>query len=143
MMELIQANEINIQEESVNRKLNPIILLNLISDRHMSKILMSTYNIPKTIQNISSKNEIPIAVCYRKVRQLERLGLIMCVGKKPRKNGKGNKLYQSQIANAHFFLEKGSFRARIQLASGNVDDFGGSWSLRNEQNNLSNDNRSV
>ncbi len=111
---------------------NPIRISNLISDKYVSKILMSTYKKPKSVQNISASFGIPIAVCYRKVRQLESLGFLRCIGDRLNGNGKRVKLYQSQIVNAHFFLEKGQFRARVQLSSGTVDDFGGSWSLLDE-----------
>lgn len=111
---------------------NPVKISNLISDKYVSKILMSTYKKPKSVQTISATYGIPIAVCYRKVRQLEDLGFLRCIGDKLNGNGKRVKLYQSQIVNAHFFLEKGKFRARVQLSSGIVDDFGGSWSLLDE-----------
>lgn len=119
-------------EAENNGKYNPITVLNLISDRHTSKILICTHKSPRSILSISEANSIPIAVCYRKVRLLEKLGFLKCVGKKSKKSGKVSKLYQSQITCAHFFLEKGKFRARIQLAKGLVDDLGGSWSLLNE-----------
>ena len=111
---------------------NPVKISNLISDKYVSKILMSTFKRPKSVQSISACYGIPIAVCYRKVRQLEKLGFLRCTGDKLNGNGKRVKLYQSQIVNAHFFLEKGKFRARVQLSSGIVDDFGGSWSLPDE-----------
>jgi hypothetical protein len=112
---------------------NPIMISNLISDKYVSKILMSTFKKPKSVQKISASYGIPIAVCYRKVRQLERLGFLTCIGDKLNGNGKRVKLYQSQIVNAHFFMEKGKFRARVQLSSGTVDDYGGSWSIMDEQ----------
>ncbi len=122
------TTEVSENEESYN----PIMISNLISDKYVSKILMSTYKKPKSVQNISAHYGIPIAVCYRKVRQLEKLGFMNCVGDKLNGNGKRVKLYQSQIVNAHFFMEKGKFRARVQLSSGIVDDFGGSCSLMDE-----------
>ena len=111
---------------------DPIKISNLITDRYALEILMYTYKKPKSIQNISSTFGIPIAMCYRRVRQLEKLGFLRCVGKKLNGGRRWYKLYQSQIVSAHIFLEKGKFRARVQLSSGIVDDFGGSWSLVDE-----------
>ncbi len=111
---------------------NPIEISNFVSDRHVSKILMSTHKKPKSVQDISGAYGIPIAVCYRKVRELEKLGFLSCDGTKLNGNGKSVKLFKSQIINAYFFLEKGKFRARVQLSSGTVDDFGGVWSLVEE-----------
>lgn len=122
------------EAEDKDTSYNPLSISNLISDKYVSKILMSTYRKPKSVQLISATYGIPIAVCYRKVRQLEKLGFLRCVGDKLNGNAKRVKLYQSQIVNAHFFMEKGQFRARVQLASGIIDDFGGSWSLMDENN---------
>ena len=108
---------------------DPVSISNLITDKYTLEILMYTYKKPKSIQNISSTFGIPIAVCYRRVRRLEKLGFLRYVDQKLSGNGKWTKLYQSQVLNAYFFLEKGRFRARVQLSSGKVDDFGGSWSL--------------
>ncbi|UCG68604.1 MAG: hypothetical protein JSV09_12460 [Thermoplasmata archaeon] len=126
----VETEHIEISEKESNY--NPIMISNLISDKYVSKILMSTFKKPKSVQNISASYGIPIAVCYRKVRQLENLGFLTCIGDKLNGNGKRVKLYQSQIVNAHFFMEKGKFRARVQLSSGAVDDYGGSWSIADE-----------
>jgi hypothetical protein len=106
----------------------PVSILNLISNRQISKILVTTFKVPKSVQILSRINDIPIAACYRKVRVLEDLGFLRCVESRLNQNGKRVKYYQCQIQNAHFFLERGKFRARVQLSSGIVDDYGGSWS---------------
>jgi hypothetical protein len=116
----------------VHKKYSPITILNLISNRQISTILTSTFKKPKSVQNLSKIHDIPIAACYRKVRLLEDLGFLRCVELRLNQNGKRVKYYQCQIRNAHFFLEKGNFRARIQLSSGFVDDFGGNISIVNE-----------
>lgn len=121
-----------IQRIEGDKTQNPIEISSLISDKYVSKILLSTFRKPKSVQKISATYGIPIAVCYRRVRQLEDLGFMRCIGTKLNGNGKRVKLYQSQIVNAHFFMEKGKFRARVQLSSGVVDDFGGTWSLVEE-----------
>jgi hypothetical protein len=108
---------------------SPISILNLISNRQISKILMSTFKVPKSVQTLSRINDIPIAACYRKVRLLEDLGFLRCVETRLNQNGKRVKYFQCQIINAHFFLEKGKFRARIQLSSGTVDDYEGNMSV--------------
>lgn len=87
---------------------DPMSISNLITDKCALEILMSTYKKPKSIQNISSTFGIPIAVGYRRVRQLEKLGFLKCVDKKLTSRGRWYKLYQSQIVNAHFFWRKGN-----------------------------------
>ena len=103
---------------------SPVSILNLISNRQVSKILISTYRVPKSVQALSNINDISIAACYRKVHLLEDLGFLRCVESKLNHNGKRVKFYQCQIQNAHFFLEKGKFRARVQLSSGIVEVYG-------------------
>ena len=82
---------------------------------------------------LSRTYNIPIAVCYRKIRELEKLGFLRCVGKKLTSAGKRVKIYQSQVVNAYFVYERGKFRARIQLASGSVENFGGTWTIEDEE----------
>jgi predicted transcriptional regulator len=117
--------------EEIN-KFNPIDISNLISNRNVSMILMCSYKKPISVHQISELYNIPIAVCYRKVNELEKLGFIRCTDKVLTRKGKRVRLYQSQIVYAHFFYEKGKFRARVQLSSGIVDDYGGSWSYMNK-----------
>jgi hypothetical protein len=130
--EVTVSKNVSAEPENGDATYNPVKISNLISDKYVSKILMSTFKVPKSVQAISATYNIPIAVCYRKVRQLEDLGFLRCTGTKLNGNGKRIKLFQSQIVNAHFFLERGKFRARVQLSSGIIDDFGGSWSIIDE-----------
>jgi hypothetical protein len=123
------SSELIPKEKKGPKSHSPVSILNLISNRQVSKILVSTYRIPKSVQTLSRINDIPIAACYRKVRNLEELGFLRCVESRLNENGKRVKFYQCQIINAHFFLEKGKFRARVQLSSGVVDDYGGGWSM--------------
>lgn len=126
------VNNYHDKNSKVPNQHSPITILNLISNRQISTILTSTYKIPNSVQSLSKIHDIPIAACYRKVRLLEDLGFLRCVDIRLNQNGKRVKYYQCQIRNAHFFLERGKFRARIQLSSGFVDDFGGNISIVNE-----------
>jgi hypothetical protein len=120
------SNKQPAKETTISRNHSSVSILNLISNKQVSKILVSTYKMPKSVQTLSRINDIPIAACYRKVRLLEELGFLRCVESRLNQNGKRVKYFQCQIINAHFFLEKGKFRARIQLSSGIVDDYGSS-----------------
>jgi hypothetical protein len=76
---------------------SPVTILNLISNKQVSKILVSTFKVPKSVQTLSRVNDIPIAACYRKVRLLEKLGFLGCVESRLNQNGKRVKYYQCQI----------------------------------------------
>jgi hypothetical protein len=122
------SHELKIKDPKGPKSHTPVSILNLISNKQISKILVSTYKVPKSVQSLSKINDIPIAACYRKVRILEDLGFLRCVESRLNENGKRVRFYQCQIINAHFFLEMGKFRARVQLSSGIVDDYGASGS---------------
>ena len=117
--------------ETSSEEANPVEITNFMTDKYVSRILLGTHKRPRSIQYLSETYGIPIAVCYRRVNDLERSGFIQCMGTKLNQKGKRVKLFQSQVMSAHFFYEKGKFRARVQLASGFIDDCGGAYTLDN------------
>src|SRR5437879_13470407 len=99
----------------------------LLTDEYAAQILLATHKHPRTAQEISHSYDIPIAACYRKIRTLEEVGLIQCVDRILTQKGKRKNLYTSCLRNAYIFFENGKLRARFQLATGVVQDFGGDW----------------
>ena len=99
----------------------------LLTDEYAERILVATQEHPRSVQEISDKYDIPIAACYRKIRTLEEVGLIQCVDRILTQKGKRKNLYTSCLRNAYIFFENGKLRARFQLATGVVQDFGGDW----------------
>ncbi len=95
---------------------NPQEILNLISNKYVSRILKSTNRTPRSTQELNIICDIPIAVCYRTVRDLEKLGFLSCTKKKLNIRGKRVKYYRSQIIHAQFFYENGKFKAKMQMA---------------------------
>src|SRR5207247_8916288 len=91
------------------------------------KTTLATYKRQISSQEISERYDIPIAACYRKIRILEEVGLIQCVERILTQKGKRKNLYTSCLRNAYIFFENGKLRARFQLATGQVKDFGGAW----------------
>ena len=117
--------------ETKTRDLNPVEVTNFMTDKYVSRILLGTYKRPRSIQYLSEIYDIPIAVCYRRVHDLEGAGFITCTGNALNRKGKRVKLFQSLVQSAHFFYEQGKFRARVQLASGHIDDCGGVYTVDN------------
>src|SRR2546425_5346142 len=105
----------------------PIQTSQLLTDEYTDKILLATYKHTSTAQEITHRYGIPIAACYRKIRTLEEVGLIQCVDRILTQKGKRKNLYTSCLRNAYIFFENGKLRARFQLATGVVQDFGGDW----------------
>ena len=110
-----------------NDGMNPLQASQLLTDEYSAKILLATYKRRISAQEISQRYGIPIAACYRKIRTLEEAGLIQCVDRILTQKGKRKNLYTSCLKNAYIFFENGRLRARFQLATGAVKDFGGDW----------------
>ena len=106
---------------------NPLQASQLLTDEYSAKILLATYKRKISAQEISARYGIPIAACYRKIRVLEEAGLIECVDRVLTQKGKRKNLYTSKLRNAYIFFESGRLRARFQLITGVVKDFGGDW----------------
>ena len=66
---------------------------------------------------------IPIAVCYRRLRELEHLGLIVEVGKKLTQKGKWIRLYKSKLKNAEIFMADGKVKVKICFRGGTTNEF--------------------
>ena len=101
----------------------------LISDKYSLRILVGIQRKPKSVQQLSEMFGIPIAACYRKVRYLERAGLIYRTERVLTQKGKRMSLYMSQLKNAYVFFENGKFRVRFMLSNGTTHDFGGEITL--------------
>ena len=113
--------------QSATKLLTPLEASQLLTDEYSAKILLATYKRKISAQEISQRYGIPIAACYRKIRVLEEVGLIQCVERILTQKGKRKNLYTSCLRNAYIFFENGKLRARFQLATGQVKDFGGDW----------------
>ncbi|MDX1534670.1 MAG: helix-turn-helix domain-containing protein [Thermoplasmata archaeon] len=107
--------------------MNPLQASQLLTDEYSAKILLATYKRKISAQEISARYGIPIAACYRKIRVLEEASLIECVDRVLTQKGKRKNLYTSKLRNAYIFFESGRLRARFQLITGVVKDFGGDW----------------
>jgi len=107
--------------------MSPLEASQLLTDEYSAKILLATYKRRISAQEISQRYGIPIAACYRKIRTLEEAGLIQCVDRILTQKGKRKNLYTSNLRNAYIYFEGGRLRARFQLSTGVVKDFGGDW----------------
>lgn len=108
----------------------PINALNaskMLADEYIMKILAASFKFPKSAQELSMKFSIPIAVCYRKIRDLESIGLLECVDKVLTQDGRRVKLYRSQLKGAYLFFERGKLRVRLDLTNVPKIDFDETW----------------
>lgn len=88
-----------------------------VLDRYTAMILLETSRRAASAADLSSALGIPIAACYRRLRELESLGLMFCNGTVPSKNGKSIATYRCALQSARVAMEGSRLHARIEVAS--------------------------
>ena len=91
------------------------------------KILVATVRVPRSAQEISRKFGIPIAACYRRIRDLQNVGLLELKEKRLSQEGKRVSFYLSSVKNAYVFFEGGRLRVKFELKTGGADQYGDDW----------------
>ncbi len=99
----------------------------IITDEYSAKILVCTLRRPRTALEISRDYGIPIAACYRRIRMLEKLGLLRCVERRLTSEGKRIAVYSSMLKGAYIYLENGVLKARFELMDGKAEDYSVEW----------------
>ncbi len=99
----------------------------LLTDEYSVKILVATVRQPRSAQDIAMKFGIPIAACYRRIKDLESAGLLVCQERRLSQQGKRVSFYISMLKNAYVFFEDGHLRVKFQLKTGGADRFGSDW----------------
>ena len=87
----------------------------LLTDEYAVKILMATVRSPRSAQQISEQFGIPIAACYRRIRDLEMAGLIRCMERRLSRQGKRVCFYQSPVRTAALQYENGRLKVRFTM----------------------------
>ena len=99
----------------------------ILADVYTLRILAGSFKEPKSVQELSTKFNIPIAVCYRKIHELETTGFLECVDKILTQEGRRVKLYRSQLKGAYIFFEQGKLRVHLSLTKVPRVDFDETW----------------
>jgi len=86
-----------------------------VMDEYSARILMGTFERPVSALELSRRFGIPIAACYRRIKELEGLGLVYCEQELPSRNGKGLQLFRSRLKSVRISLEDGNLRARVEV----------------------------
>lgn len=87
----------------------------LLTDEYAVKILMATVRSPRSAQQISGQFGIPIAACYRRIKDLEMAGLIRCTERRLSRQGKRVCYYQSRVRTAALQYENGRLKVRFTM----------------------------
>jgi len=99
----------------------------LLTDEYSVKILVATIRIPKCAQEIADSFGIPIAACYRRIRDLEKEGLLTCTERRLSQKGKRVSYYLSMLKSAYVFFENGRLKVKFELKTGGADQYGTDW----------------
>ncbi len=86
------------------------------------RILRATLHRPLDAITLSNTLGIPIAVCYRRIRELEKLGLIKQEGKKLTNRGKWIVLYKAMVKNATIVMKDGKIILKIEFRWGREEE---------------------
>jgi len=97
-------------------------VLHHITDPYSVRILRATLHRPLDAITLSNTLGIPIAVCYRRLRELERLGLIEAVGRKLTQKGKWITLYKAKLKNATVIMKEGKLYLHLSFRWGQEED---------------------
>jgi predicted methyltransferase len=89
-----------------NQSQTAIPLLQDIVDKTTCKIILSTIEVAKTVFQICDENKTPISSTYRKIRKLQRAGLIFIEKIQIDDKGKKTVFYKSKIKTLVFSLKK-------------------------------------
>jgi DNA-binding Lrp family transcriptional regulator len=96
--------------------LNPLAITKLLSDEYTVKILTSTFHMARSANYLSVKFNIPIAACYRRIRELEKMGFITIEEKILTPRGKRVSLYRSNLKSAYLTFEGGRLKSLLELS---------------------------
>ena len=79
-----------------------------MSDKYLRKIVVTAASAPKSVEEISRENGIPISTCYRRVRELVDMGILSEQRIVLNDEGKKYQTYASELKEARInFSSKG------------------------------------
>lgn len=104
-----------------------LLVSQLLTDPYAVKILVATVRAPRCAQEIARQNGIPIAACYRRIRDLEKYGLVKCTEKRLSQQGKRVCYYISMVKTAHVFYEDGKLKVKLEMKDASLTSRNGDW----------------
>lgn len=100
--------------------MEPLRISQTVMDEYSARILLGTFDRAVSALDLSRRFRIPIAACYRRIKELESLGLMYCERALPSRNGKGLQLFRSRLKSVRIAFEDGSLRARVEVGPAGV-----------------------
>ena len=95
----------------------------LLMDKDIEKILISTYQGAKSALEISEAYGIPTATCFRKIKQLRQMGLLEVKETVYTSRNKKVDYYSANLENAYVFYDSGKMKVRFKVVLQMANDF--------------------
>ena len=99
-------------------EMNGIDFASILGDKYSAIILTATNKQSSGALEISQRYGIPIAACYRRINQLEKIGLILKDERILTREGKRMWRYISNIHTMSIYFSDGRLTANCELRNG-------------------------
>jgi hypothetical protein len=108
----------------------------LIMDDVNMRILSATAFESLSARDLAYMFSIPLVSCYRKINELESAGLLKCVDKPLKANGKRVRKYKSQLIKVVLTFERGKLRIALDVSWKRTQHFEASWTTELDRSGL-------
>ncbi|HKW43512.1 MAG TPA: winged helix-turn-helix transcriptional regulator [Thermoplasmata archaeon] len=100
--------------------MQPLQMSQTVMNDYAARILLATFERSASAIELSRRFGIPIAACYRRINELEALGLVYCEHELPSRNGRGLQLFRSRLKSVRIALEDGRLHARVEVGPAGI-----------------------
>jgi len=97
---------------------NPVTaqaLVQALADEYSRKIMLSTIPSPKSVEDLSSEDEIPLSTCYRRVHELVDAQVLLIDRIIVTSDGKRFELVRSAYRSVQVDLENGVMKVAAEI----------------------------
>ena len=109
--------------------MDPLKLSKLFADKYTTKILAEALDGAVSTQELSIKFDIPIAGCYRRIKELEKNGLLKCVATEISSKGKKVRLYRSLVKSAYISYKNGELAVKLKMVDEELEPITSQWEV--------------
>jgi hypothetical protein len=86
-----------------------------VMDKYLEKILIATSLKPMTATGVSRVFGIPVAICHRKIKLLEGLGLVTCTQRIVSDDKRTIKIYKAHEVKVDVSKDNGRYIVRLNV----------------------------
>ncbi|RLF49662.1 MAG: hypothetical protein DRN20_01525 [Thermoplasmata archaeon] len=103
----------------------------IIGDEEAERIIAALRTRPLPDREVPRVCGIPVARAYKKMRMLEKLGILICVREAKDKFGRTVKFYKANVEDAYVCVDGGRTRIRLAVALDISDHLRNKWNSLN------------